>query len=81
MEWGGHIMSDKDGKSVRINTQDSLTTRHIEQSSDALLRALTTQHIQQKLENVNPVQSQGSTDNTSSGGGASGTQQGTGDKK
>src|ERR1700722_2118775 len=79
---GGHIMSDKDGKSVRKNTQDSLTTRHIEQSSDALLRTLTTEHIQQKLETVNPAQNQGKPDNTSSGsGGSSAPQQGSGAKK
>jgi hypothetical protein len=74
-------MPREENKSVTVRVCDSLTTRHIEQSSDTLQRTLTTHHIQQKLENLKPVQGQGNTDNASSGSGPTGNQQGSGDKK
>jgi hypothetical protein len=72
-------MSGKEQEPVRQKTNDSLTTRHVEQSTE-LLRTLTTAHIQQKLGNTNPTQNQGSAGSTGSGGGA-GQQQGSGEKK
>jgi hypothetical protein len=67
----------------RKRTEDSLTTRHIEQSGETLLRTFTTEHIKQKLENVAPPQNQGTpggqSGQTSSGGGP-GQQQGAGEK-
>jgi hypothetical protein len=72
-------MSIKDQGPVRQKVTDSLTTRHIEQSSE-MLKTLTTAHIQQKLVNANPVQSQGRAAATGSGTGG-GQQQGSGEKK
>ncbi len=71
-------MSHKLDESVRQHVNESLTTRHIEQSSD-LQRSLTTAHLQQKIGNMNPAQGQGSPDATTSSG--TGQQQGSGDKK
>jgi superfamily II DNA/RNA helicase len=67
-------------ESSRHHVNDSMTTRHIEQSSD-LVRSLTTAHIQQKIENVTPTQSQVNPDAATSGSGAGQSQQGSGDKK
>jgi hypothetical protein len=71
-------MSHKLDESVRQHVNDSLTTRHIEQSSD-LQKSLTTAHLQQKIGNKIPTQGQGSPDATTSNG--TGQQQGSGDKK
>jgi hypothetical protein len=71
-------MSHKSEESLRGHAYDSLTTRHIEQSSD-LQKSLTTAHLQQKIGNTNPTQGQGSPDATTSSG--TGPQQGSGDKK
>jgi len=70
-------MSHKLDESVRQHVNDSLTTRHIEQS--IAQKSLTTAHLQQKIGNTNPTQGQGSPDATTSGG--TGQQQGSGDKK
>jgi hypothetical protein len=77
---GERVMSRKEEESLRQRANDSLTTRHVEQSGEVLLRTLTTAHIQQKLENVIPAQSQGKPDNTTSGTGSA-QQQATGGKK
>ena len=72
-------MSSKEQEPVRQKVNDSLTTRHIEQSTE-FLRTLTTAHIQQKLGNPNPIQNQGNAGSTGSGSGG-GQQHGSGDKK
>jgi hypothetical protein len=72
-------MSEKLDESVRQHVNDSLTTRHIEQSSD-LLRSLTTAHLQQEIGNMNPTQGQGNPDTTTTPSGT-GQEQGSGDKK
>ena len=75
-------MADEQDKSLHQKTTDSLTTRHIEQHSDVLLRTLTTAHIEQKIGNVAPTQSQGKTGDTTSGGQPGQQQQpGAGEKK
>jgi hypothetical protein len=76
-------MSDEGQKTLHGRTQDSLTTRHIEQKSE-LLRTLTTAHIEQKIvqqrpENAPSTQNQNNTSEVSSGGVAQ--QNGSGDKK
>jgi hypothetical protein len=71
-------MSHKAEESVRQHVNDSLTTRHIEQSSE-LLRSLTTAHLQQKMENTNPTQGQASPDAAKPG--ETGQEQDSGDKK
>ena len=72
-------MSTEDQEPVCQKTQDSLTTRHIEQSSE-LLKKLTTAHIQQKLGAANPIRNQGKAAETGSGSGG-GQQQSSADKK
>lgn len=42
-------MSDPERKLSGMKTQDSLTTRHIEQSGEQYLRTLTTAHIEQQI--------------------------------
>lgn len=79
----GAAMSDEGKKTLHGRTQDSMTTRHIEQKSE-LLRTLTTAHIEQKLvqqqpENTPATQNQNNASGVSSGGGAQ--QQGSGEKK
>jgi len=76
-------MSDESPKTLHGRTQDSLTTRHIEQKSE-LLRTLTTAHIEQKLvqqrpENTPSTQNQNNASEVSSGGAEQ--QHGTGEKK
>jgi hypothetical protein len=75
-------MSDE-GQTLHRQTQDSLTTRHIEQKSE-LLRTLTTAHIEQKLvqqrpENAPSTQNHNNASEVSSSGGAQ--EHGNGEKK
>jgi hypothetical protein len=70
-------LSDQQEKTFNQQTNDSLTTRHLERSGEALNKSLTTAHIQQRVENVNSVQSQNNS-NSSTSGTEAGQQQGTG---
>jgi hypothetical protein len=72
-------MSTKEQEPVRGKANDSLTTRHIEQSTE-MLRTLTTAHIQQKLGNADPIQNQGNAGATGSGAGTGQQQQGPADQ-
>jgi hypothetical protein len=74
-------MSSEDEKPPRGKANDSLTTRHIEQSGETLLRTLTTTHIQQKLETVTPAQNQNNPANTTSNAPDRGQRQGSPKKR
>lgn len=72
-------MSGKEKEPVRQQMNDSLTTRHLERSSETL-KTLTTAHIQQKLGNTTPIQNEGNAGATGSGNGGT-KQQGPADEK
>ena len=75
-------MPSEGEKPMQRKVTDSLTTRHIEQSGERLLKTLTTAHIQQKLESVIPTQREGSsTDTRSDSRQGQRQQQGHSDKK
>ena len=78
-------MSKEEPKAFHRRTEDSMTTRHIEQKTE-LLKTLTTTHIEQKLihqqqqtGNSSALQNQGNASEVSPGSGAQ--QHGAGEKK